>query len=161
MKKLNSIIFYALVTPAITLGAGSVLAQQSTTKNDQSTPRTSQAETYKDTDRKNMQDQSRKQHSGYLSAVPAQGTHASSLMGAEVKTNNDEDLGSVEDLIIDNNGQVVAIVVSVGGFLGMGEKDVAIGWNNVTKTGDRDDMQLRIDVSRDDLKAAPQFARGK
>ncbi len=159
MKKLNSIIFYALVTPAITLGATSVLAQQSTTKNDQNTPRTSQAESYKETDRNKLQAKSRMQDRGYLNAVPANGTQASNLIGAEVKTTNDEDLGSVEDLIIDSNGQVVAIVVSVGGFLGMGEKDVAVSWNNVTKTGQGDDQKLRVDVNRDALKAAPVFAK--
>lgn len=162
MKKLNSIIFYTLITPAITLGAGSVLAQQTNDKlaqTNQSTPRTMKADTYKDTERKNMPAESGMHNRGYLNALPANGMHASNLIGADIKTSRNEDLGSVKDLIIDGNGQVVAVVVSVGGFLGMGEKDVAIGWGNVTKSGNADDRQLRLDVTRENLTAAPKFVK--
>ncbi|KKO45268.1 hypothetical protein WG68_11110 [Arsukibacterium ikkense] len=159
MKKLNSIIFYTLITPAISLATGSVLAEQSTTKNDQSTPRTSQAELQKQTDRKNMPGQAQVQKRGYIDTVPANGIQASNLIGADVRTSNNEDIGSVQDLIIDGNGQVVAIVVSVGGFLGMGEKDVAISWSNVTRSGSADDQQLRINATREDLTSATTFAK--
>lgn len=165
MKKLNSIIFYALVTPVITLGAGSVMAHNTSVevaKSEQSTPRTDQknkTDMYKDTDRNNMMDNSRMKNQDYLTAVPANGMHASNLIGADVRTNNDEDIGDVVDLIIDGNGQIKAIIVSVGGFLGMGEKDVAVGWNNVQRSGRAGEQELRIDVSRDDLKAAPKFEK--
>ena len=85
--------------------------------------------------------------------------HASHLIGADVQTANNEDIGDVSDLIIGSDGQVMAIVVSVGGFLGMGEKDVAIGWDHVKRSGTADDVELRVDVTRDELKAAPGFAK--
>ncbi len=50
----------------------------------------------------------------------------SGLMGARVVGAGNENIGEVDDLLLDRNGQVVAIVVGVGGFLGIGEKDVAI-----------------------------------
>ncbi|WP_279483860.1 PRC-barrel domain-containing protein [Aureimonas sp. SK2] len=50
----------------------------------------------------------------------------SGLMGARVMGANDADIGEVDDLLLDRNGQVMAVVVGVGGFLGIGEKDVAI-----------------------------------
>ena len=162
MKKLNSLVFYALVTPVIALGAGSVLAQQpvdKTTQSEQNKQRAMQSDVQKEADRKNMYGKSGQQSSQYLGAVPANGAHASQLIGADVQTANNEDIGDVNDLIIGNNGQVMAIVVSVGGFLGMGEKDVAIGWDHVKRTGTADDMELRVDVTRDDLKAAPLFAK--
>lgn len=148
MKKLHSLVFYALITPAMTLGAGSVLAQQATDNH-----------AHEEVDRKGMYDKSRKQNRGYIAAVPAHGSQASNLIGTDVRTRNNEDIGSVDDLIIDGDGQVVAIIVSVGGFLGIGQKDVAIGWDNVTKIGDSDNLELRIDASRDDLKNAPVFAK--
>lgn len=51
-----------------------------------------------------------------------------------------------------------AIVVSVGGFLGMGERDVAIGWDHVTRASASSKQELRVDVTRDKLKGAPKFA---
>ncbi|SNY44464.1 Sporulation protein YlmC, PRC-barrel domain family [Arsukibacterium tuosuense] len=168
MKKLTSIIFYALVTPAITLGAGSVLAQDASVrvaKSDQSTPRTDQADKtekkdmYRDTDRNNMPDNSRMKNQDYMTTVPANAMHASRLLGAEVQTNNDEDIGEVVDLIVDSNGQIKAVIVSVGGFLGMGEKEVALGWDHVKRSGKAGEQELRIDVNRDELKAAPNFER--
>lgn len=98
-------------------------------------------------------------HRGYLNVAPARGMQVSNLVGAEVSTSGDEDVGSVDEVIIDENGQIVAIVVGVGGFLGMAEKDVAIGWGHVTRSGTADDHELRIDVTREDLRSAPEFAR--
>ena len=53
----------------------------------------------------------------------------SALIGAKVHNNNKDTIGSVEDIYIDNDGKVQAVVVSVGGFLGMGTKDVAVKWS--------------------------------
>ncbi|GGC79057.1 PRC-barrel domain-containing protein [Marinobacter halophilus] len=166
MKKLHSLAFYALVTPAIALGAGSALAQQSDAQNadrqqqgTQSYQGADKSDQQKSADRMQMGDKSGMQTRGYMSAVPAEGRQASELMGADVRTADDENIGSVNDLIIDKDGQVVAIVVSVGGFLGMGEKDVAIAWDNVTQTGTAEEQQLRVDVSRDELSSAPEFEK--
>ncbi|NMT63869.1 hypothetical protein DIT72_09710 [Marinobacter orientalis] len=50
---------------------------------------------------------------------------------------------------------MVAVVVSVGGFLGMGEKHVAINWDAVKMSGNPDDRDLRVDMTRDELQSAP------
>lgn len=101
----------------------------------------------------------RMEHRGYLNTAPARGMQVSELMGAEVSTSGDEDIGSIDELIIDENGQIVAIVVGVGGFLGMAEKNVAIGWGHITRTGTADDQELKLDVTREELTAAPEFER--
>jgi sporulation protein YlmC with PRC-barrel domain len=167
MKKLHSLVFYALVTPAMTLGASSVLAQQSTgqqmmDREQQSTQRDQGATPYTPGTMQGDQgragrDQSPMDRQDYMSSTPADGMQASNLMGATVRTPRDEDVGSVSDLIIDANGQVVGIVIGVGGFLGMGERDVAIGWDRVTKSGRSDELDLRIDMTEDDLRSAPEF----
>lgn len=176
MKTLNSFAFYALVTPMITFGAASVLAGQPTpsvTEDAQGTKgahqsdmnrssqsdmhRSSQSDMQKVTDRQNRQDQSHREHRGYLQASPTNGMQASDLIGADVKTKSDENVGPVNELIIDENGQVVAVVVGVGGFLGMGEKDVAIGWDDLTITGPADEQEFRIDVTRENLRSAPEY----
>lgn len=176
MKKLHSFAFCALLTPVITLGAGSVLAQQTTEQNPkqqtQSSPRDKNAlqgtpETMQEGYNNQRQEaagqysknKSGMQHSSYMDSAPFDGMQANELIGAEVKTIDDEDIGEVQDLVIDRDGQVVAIVVSVGGFLGMGDKNVAIGWDRVTKSGNADDKELVVTVSRDDLNTAPKFKK--
>lgn len=110
---------------------------------------------------RNSDDQTRQERRGYMDAAPANGMHASNLIGAEIKTSGDDEVGEVSDLIIDEQGQVVAVVVGVGGFLGMGEKDVAIGWDDVTKSSgtDDDEDELRINMTREELTSAPEFKR--
>jgi len=161
MKKLHSLAFYALVAPAMTLGAGSVLAEQATEGQKQGAQSYQQgadkSDPQKTADRMSQRDQSRIQNQRYISSVPAKGVQVSNYIDAEVRTADDENIGSVKDLIIDESGQVVAIVVGVGGFLGMGEKDVAIGWDHVTKSGAADEQKLRVDVTRDELTSAPEF----
>lgn len=172
MKKLQSFALYALATPVLALSAGSALAQSSTgfdadrtqliaqrdqgaRQGDQGTQREGRTGSKSATDR----DQSRQGQRGHMSAAPAGGQHISDLMGKDVKTADGESVGSVGDMIIDQNGQIVAIIVGVGGFLGMGEKNVAIGWDNVTRAGLADDDELRVDVTRQDLRNAPEFEK--
>lgn len=109
------------------------------------------------TDRQNATGQSRMENRGFMNAAPANSMHASNLIGADVMNYSDDDVGSVSDLIIDHEGQVVAIIVGVGGFLGMGQRDVAIGWDDVTMSHSNDDHDLRINSTRDDLSSAPEF----
>lgn len=152
MNKLHSFVLCALVTPALALSSGVALAekaadqeydqQQQSTQGDQQTGAQSPLENQR-----------------YLDAAPTDGMQASNLIGAEVTTTGDEEVGAVSDLIIDQDGKVVAVVVSVGGFLGMGEKDVAIGWDEVSRSGTADERELRIDMTRDDLNSAPEFER--
>ncbi len=130
-----------------------------TPQSSQGTSRVGQTDSQSVADRLNAGNQTRMEHRGYVNIVPARGMQSSDLIGAEVATAGDEDVGSVDELIIDENGQVVAIVVGVGGFLGMGEKDVAIGWGHVTRSGTADNNQLRIDVTREDLRDAPEYER--
>jgi sporulation protein YlmC with PRC-barrel domain len=54
---------------------------------------------------------------------------ASDLIGTKVVGSNNESIGDINDVIMDRNGQIMAAVVGVGGFLGIGEKDVAVPFN--------------------------------
>jgi sporulation protein YlmC with PRC-barrel domain len=50
----------------------------------------------------------------------------SDLRGTRVYGANDENIGSINDVLVDRQGQLVAVIVGVGGFLGIGQKDVAV-----------------------------------
>lgn len=78
------------------------------------------------------------------------------LTGDAVRNSAGEDLGKIKDFMIDlDNGQIVYAVLSVGGFLGMGDKLFAIPWDALGVDLDRHNFIL--DVDRDMLEDAPGF----
>jgi hypothetical protein len=80
------------------------------------------------------------------------------LLGTDVYNNQDENIGEIEDMVIDNGKTVRALIISVGGFLGMGERYVAVDPSTVTLVAeDDDDMRAIVNTNRDDLKGAPTF----
>ena len=56
---------------------------------------------------------------------------ASKLMGLDVYNQNNEKLGDVNEIILDKSGKVSAVVIGVGGFLGMGEHDIAVSMDKL------------------------------
>lgn len=56
---------------------------------------------------------------------------ASKLMGLDVYNEANEKLGDVNEIILDKNGKVAAVVIGVGGFLGMGEHDIAVSMDKL------------------------------
>jgi sporulation protein YlmC with PRC-barrel domain len=56
---------------------------------------------------------------------------ASKLEGLDVYNNNNEKIGDISELIVDNSGKIQAVVIGVGGFLGIGERDVAVPFDQI------------------------------
>ena len=87
---------------------------------------------------------------------------ASDLIGMNVRSaGGDDNVGSINDLMIDHTGQVKYVAVSFGGFLGMGDKLFAVPMEAIefVKVGDDDDADVyaRIDVSEQTLKERQGF----
>lgn len=84
---------------------------------------------------------------------------ASKLVGATVYSPSDEKVGDIQYLVINKAGKVDAIVVGVGGFLGIDKKDVALTFNSLNVTYDADNSVRKItaNVTKDALKAAPAY----
>lgn len=81
---------------------------------------------------------------------------ASTLAGDKVRNANGEDLGKVDEIMIDiPTGHVAYAVVSFGGFLRMGNKLFAIPWSALKV--DEDDKCFILDVDRQTLETAPGF----
>jgi len=67
-------------------------------------------------------------------------------------------IGEIMDLLVDKDGKITALIVGVGGFLGMGEKDVAVPFNAVQfNTKDNNKWWPVINATKDALKAAPGY----
>lgn len=90
----------------------------------------------------------------------AEGHLASDIIGKSVYNGTGDDaqsIGKVSDLVLDDKGDVKAIVVGVGGFLGIGQKNVALEYDLV-QWAEKDDQEwLVVETTADALKALPEF----
>jgi sporulation protein YlmC with PRC-barrel domain len=84
----------------------------------------------------------------------ATGFRASKVIGASVVNSSDETVGTVDDLIVTPTEKVPYAIVSVGGFLGVGKKDVAILSSDLQITPKR---VMIPNATKDSLKALPEF----
>lgn len=81
----------------------------------------------------------------------------SDLTGTEVVTANDEKLGSISDVIVERDGSIVAVVIDVGGFLGIGAKPVAVSFDSLTATPTDKGEKVVVSLSKEELNTAPEF----
>lgn len=90
--------------------------------------------------------------------IPAQSANqlmAEKLIGMTVYSNSGEQVGKVSDILVDKDGKVSGVVLSVGGFLGMGGKTVALTWQEVQLQPD--EQAAKVSYTQDQLKVAPDF----
>jgi hypothetical protein len=84
----------------------------------------------------------------------ATGYRASKMNGSPVYNRNKDQIGTIDDLIVSPTDRVPYVILSVGGFLGMGTHFVAIPFGSLQIV----DKQMRLpDASRESLKALPEF----
>ncbi|MGH6925390.1 MAG: PRC-barrel domain-containing protein [Propylenella sp.] len=85
---------------------------------------------------------------------------ASNVMGATVYTSEADDaevIGDINDLVVADDGSIDAAVIGVGGFLGVGEKNVAVSFESI-RWVDKDGEQIAVlETTKEDLEAAPEF----
>ena len=84
---------------------------------------------------------------------------ASKFKGTDVVGTDDKKIGDVSDILFDKDKKILAYIVGVGGFLGIGAKDVALDPASFQAVPGKDatDFQLRLSMTKDELKAAPTF----
>jgi sporulation protein YlmC with PRC-barrel domain len=82
---------------------------------------------------------------------------ASDIIGKDVENAAGDDLGDIEDVVIDpDSGRVAYAVLSFGGFLGMGDKLFALPWQSL-KSSAKDADKFVLDIDKERLKNAPGF----
>ena len=92
-----------------------------------------------------------------VDAVDAQG-----ILGRDVRSAADEDMGRIVDVLVDRAGQVRAAVIDFGGFLGVGSRKIVVEWSalhfaRVEGKGYR----ITLELTRDQVKAAPEYKDGE
>src|SRR6202042_1403722 len=84
------------------------------------------------------------------------------ILGREVRSAADEDMGRIVDVLVDRAGQVRAAIIDFGGFLGVGSRKIAVDWNALHfpepgKAGER----IALELTRDQVKTAPEYRDGQ
>lgn len=70
---------------------------------------------------------------------------------------SDETIGEVRDVLIDSDGEIAALIIGVGGFLGLGEKNVAVSFDAVRRVERDDSWHLVMNTTKDALEGAPDY----
>jgi sporulation protein YlmC with PRC-barrel domain len=96
----------------------------------------------------------------FVNAKPAEVT-ASKLVGRTLYNTQNETVGQIEDLVIDHGKTVSGVVVSVGGFLGVGERYVLVDPSSIFLHRTDGSLKAMVDADKDALKTAPEFKYDK
>jgi len=92
-----------------------------------------------------------------MSSLPAHVTAVSNWYDQNVYDPQENKIGEIKDMLLDREGKVQAVIVSVGGFLGIGEKDVAVAFDSVYPAQRDNKWWLTMNATKDSLKTAPGF----
>lgn len=165
MKKFHVILLCFLTMPAIAIAqesgaqtAAESAAQQIESKVTQSSDDGENQQAIQD-NMSSQQDQQTSSSQYFMQQQEREQVRSSQLVGSPIVNSSDEEIGTIDNLLLDKDGQVVGIIVSVGGFLGIGEKHVALSWDAVEITGGEEggDYMVTTQVDRAALEGAQAF----
>jgi hypothetical protein len=83
---------------------------------------------------------------------------AHGVLGREVRSAADENMGRIVDVIVDRAGQVRAAVIDFGGFLGVGSRKIVVDWSALRfwRIGNKSDS-ISLELTKDQVTAAPEY----
>jgi hypothetical protein len=84
------------------------------------------------------------------------------ILGREVRSAADEDMGRIVDVIVDGEGRARAAIIDFGGFLGVGSRKIAVDWKalHFVPSASRPNGVV-LELTRDQVKPAPEYKEGK
>ncbi len=84
---------------------------------------------------------------------------ADDLEGARLYGPNDEDVGEIDELIVDDSGKITHVLADIGGFLGMGEHTVKLAFEELQliRNEDGSDLRIYVDSTEDKLETLPEY----
>jgi hypothetical protein len=91
-----------------------------------------------------------------VTVIGARDAHG--VLGREVRSAADEDMGRIVDVIVDRGGQVRAAVIDFGGFLGVGSRKIVVDWNalHFGRIANKRDS-ITLELTREQVTAAPEY----
>jgi len=83
---------------------------------------------------------------------------AQSVLGKDVRSSANENMGRIVDVIVDRAGRVRAAVIDFGGFLGVGSRKIAVDWSALSFASEDSKRDVvTLELTRDQVKAAPEY----
>jgi PRC-barrel domain len=86
---------------------------------------------------------------------------AQAILGDPVVSTKGQNMGRIVDVIVDKKGTPRAAIIDFGGFLGVGSRKIAVAWNELHFSPAGKAKQITLDLTRDQLKSAPAYEKGK
>ena len=83
------------------------------------------------------------------------------VLGKEVRSSADEDMGRIVDVLVDQAGHVRAAVIDFGGFLGVGNRKVVVDWSALHFAPADQPDRISLDLTRNQVKQASEYKPGK
>jgi|ERR1700733_4636937 PRC-barrel domain len=84
------------------------------------------------------------------------------VLGREVLSSANENMGRIVDVLVDSDGRVRAAIIDFGGFLGVGSRKIAVEWDALHfPIPGKPDERVTLDLTRDQVNAAPAYEDGK
>jgi hypothetical protein len=101
--------------------------------------------------------------SGLSSAIVISSGDVDGVVGKEVRSSTGENMGRIVEVVVDRSGQVRAAVMDFGGFLGVGNRKIAVDWNllQFDTVGDPQGRLTLLKLTPDQVRAAPEYKPGK
>jgi hypothetical protein len=96
-----------------------------------------------------------------IPALVVDGDQMQGVLGKQVRSSAGEDMGRIVDVIIDKTARVRAAVIDFGGFLGVGNRQIAVAWNAIRLPDKDKPGALVVDFTRDQLRVAPAYKAGE
>jgi sporulation protein YlmC with PRC-barrel domain len=98
---------------------------------------------------------------GLMTTMPGDAVTVTNWYKQNVYDSSNNKIGEVEDVLVNKNGQITAVIISVGGFLGMDTKDVAAPFQAIRATMKDNKWWLIMNTTKDALKTAPGYKYDK
>jgi hypothetical protein len=96
------------------------------------------------------------------SAIALDSQDVGGILGKEVRSSADENIGRIVNVVVDRNARPRAAVIDFGGFLGIGSRKLAVDWNllHFDPAGDGRG-RITVELTADEVRAAPEYEEGK
>jgi sporulation protein YlmC with PRC-barrel domain len=92
-----------------------------------------------------------------LTSIPSDSVTVTDYYKQNVYDPANNKIGTIEDVLVAKDGKIPAVIIGVGGFLGVGEKDVAVPFSALHPTNKDNTNRLVLDTTKDALKGAPGY----
>lgn len=94
-------------------------------------------------------------------AIVIDSKEVAGVLGKDVRSAANENMGRIVDVIVDQSGQVRAAIIDFGGFLGVGSRKIAVDWKALNFSPAQDRNRVVLNMTREQVTAAPEYQDGK